>query len=1054
MQTASIMVRILGNTSSINKALDDTQSKINSTMQGMAGLKKIASTAFRGIAVFKATEAVTNFSTACVKAAADMEQTQTAFKNMMGGAEKASEFIKDLQDFAAETPFEFNQVKGAAQKFLAFGFTAEQVIPTLTAVGDAASALGMHQDGIDRLTLALGQMAAKGKVSGEEMRQLAEAGIPAWQMLAEKIGVSIPEAMDMASKGAIDAQTGLEAIVNGMNDKFSGMMDEQSQTLSGLMSTIQDNIDQTMTAIGQSLSESLGLKEWLKDMGGALSDFRAKVQSSGISEALKQMVPPGLGVALAALTGALVVLTVVGVIPLTTALWGMAVAAWTAMAPFAPFIALGAAVGAVLYLLWKHFDQLKESCTKLADSFMALSIVKVVASYFGKLWETIKSTAQFIRNVFVGALVLLEEKFDAVREKVSKFINDVMKRFTELKNKWLKYFDELVDGFSRRLDDVLKAIDEFFNEANNTLQNLADAFLHFADDILPDWAKTALSWVWEFVGNAISYFDDLIDKLAEVGAAMDEASAKVSGGIENSISTDDAIAIFDHQEKQRNKVKKTSYSQFGGGRTTNMAHGGGGGNTSSSDSEAGRLLEEAKQISQAIAEEWQRTFSTKAELVDRWYEEELAELDKSASANENYERDKQRLIELYGQKRMAAAEEEAARMRDIQKQIRDVWTDFNESTEQKGLTGSAQAFAELENAQMRAADAIRDRWQKLSDDYIGMTEREQAAFRKALDERNMAYSIDANNRISFDNLMHEELKANEAEYLRQREDMIRQNKDIEADIKAAYDALDMERLQTLLTDENIIRMEQLEEQKSYMQEYQDAIMDAHFSMADLLSNIRKNGFDEMEKSISGLLQGTMSWQQALLSVGKTLNKVVSDYFAQWISGMIRQMVFGESKQKKDAAMAAATGAEVAASWYPAAMNVLIATGGAAGAQATAAYASAMSAGGAANALTSTFHSMFGITGVKMMAGGGLATGPTLAMIAEGKYPEAVLPLNDDTFENLGDGIAKSGGGNITLNVQTMDAGSFEDWLSSTAGNALKQFLYHDSRDFATESGVW
>lgn len=1052
MQTASIMVRILGNTSSIDKALNGVQSKLDAMSSKMAGIKNV-SLAAAGI-ISGVTAAMTAFSVSCVKSAADMEQTETAFKNMMGSAEAAKEFIEELQDFAAKTPFEFNQVKGAAQKFLAFGFTAKQVIPTLTAVGNAASALGMRQDGIDRLTLALGQMAAKGKVSGEEMRQLAEAGIPAWQMLAEKIGVSIPEAMDMASKGAIDAKTGLEAIVNGMNDKFSGMMDEQSQTLSGLMSTIRDNVDQTMTAIGQSLAESLGLKEWLKDMGDALDAFRKKVQTSGISEALKQMVPPELGVTLAAITGALVVLTVVGVIPLTAALWDMAAAAWAAMAPFAPFIALGAAIGAALYLLWKYSDQLKDGFINLANSIAGFVVIKILISYFEKLWGVIKSTAQFIRNVFVGALVLLEGKFDAVREKISNVINGIMKRFNELKNKWLKYFDELVDDFFRLLDDVFKAIDEFFNDVKNTLQNLIDAFLHLADDVLPDWAKTALSWVRDFVVNAISYFNDLIDKLAAVGAAMDDASAKVSDGIENSISTDDAIAIFDHQEKQRNKAKSISYDQFGGGGTTVTDHGGGGDSSSTEDNEADRLLESAKQISQAIAEEWARTFSTKVELVDRWYEEELAELDKSASANENYERDKQRLIELYEQKRIEAAQEEATRMKDIQNQIRDVWTSFNESTTLKGLTGSAQAFAELQNAQMKAADAIRDRWQKLSDDYIGMTEREQKAFRKALDDRGMAYSIDANNRISFDKLMHDELIANEAEYLRQREDMIRQNKDLEADIKAAYDALDMERLQTLLTDENILRMEQLEEQKTKMQEYQDAVMDAHFSMEKLLDNIRKNGFNELEKSISGLLQGTMTWSQALLAVGKTLNKVVSDYFAQWISGMIRQMAFGNAKQAKDVAMATATGAQVAAAWYPAAMNVLIATGGTAGATATASYMSAMSAGSAANAFTSASHQMLGITGIKMMASGGLATGPTLAMIAEGKYPEAVLPLNDDTFEGIGEGIAKNGGGNITLNVQTMDAGSFEDWLSSTAGNALKQFLYQDNRDFATDAGVW
>ena len=126
----------------------------------------------------------------------------------LGSAEKAQQFLAEMQAFAAKTPFEFNQVSQAAQKFIAFGFSVEQVIPTLTAVGDAAAGVGLGADGINRITLALGQMAAKSKVQAGEMMQLTETGIPAWKMLAEEIGVSVPEAMSMVSKGALMPQRG------------------------------------------------------------------------------------------------------------------------------------------------------------------------------------------------------------------------------------------------------------------------------------------------------------------------------------------------------------------------------------------------------------------------------------------------------------------------------------------------------------------------------------------------------------------------------------------------------------------------------------------------------------------------------------------------------------------------------------------------------------------------------------------------------------------------------------------------------------------------------
>ena len=115
-----------------------------------------------------------------VKAAGKMEQLEIAFTTMLGNAEQAKTMLNDLQDFAQVTPFDLESVTNGSRRLLAMGFSAEQIIPVMTAVGDAAAGLGMQAEGIDRITLAMGQMAAKGKVSAEEILHLAEAGIPAW----------------------------------------------------------------------------------------------------------------------------------------------------------------------------------------------------------------------------------------------------------------------------------------------------------------------------------------------------------------------------------------------------------------------------------------------------------------------------------------------------------------------------------------------------------------------------------------------------------------------------------------------------------------------------------------------------------------------------------------------------------------------------------------------------------------------------------------------------------------------------------------------------------
>lgn len=168
------------------------------------------------------------------------EQAQIAFTTMLGSGQKARKFLDDLAAFAAKTPFEFQGLVESSQKLLAMGFAAEDVIPTMTAIGDAVAALGGDAGTLDRVTVALGQIKAKGKASAEEMLQLTEAGIPAWQMLADKIGKTVPEAMKAVSKGAIDADTTIKAVTEGMEKRFGGMMDKQSHTFQGLLSTIED----------------------------------------------------------------------------------------------------------------------------------------------------------------------------------------------------------------------------------------------------------------------------------------------------------------------------------------------------------------------------------------------------------------------------------------------------------------------------------------------------------------------------------------------------------------------------------------------------------------------------------------------------------------------------------------------------------------------------------------------------------------------------------------------------------------------------------------------
>jgi tape measure domain-containing protein len=200
-----------------------------------------------------------------------LQTAQIGFATMLGSAEKAQKFLEDMADFAIRTPFEYPELLEAAKRMLAYGFAAEEVLPTLRAVGDASAALGSGSVGIDRITLALGQIRAKGKLSGEEMRQLTEAGVPAWHILAEAMGTTVPELQKMVSKGLIPGGKAVEMLTAGMTKRFGGMMASMEDTWQGVTSSIKDIWRMTVGTLTQNLFG--GLNAMLIKVRDFLSQF-------------------------------------------------------------------------------------------------------------------------------------------------------------------------------------------------------------------------------------------------------------------------------------------------------------------------------------------------------------------------------------------------------------------------------------------------------------------------------------------------------------------------------------------------------------------------------------------------------------------------------------------------------------------------------------------------------------------------------------------------------------------------------------------------------------
>lgn len=243
---------------------------------------------------------------------AEMEQYTTSLEVMLGSAEKASAMIAEMREFAAKTPLTLENVISGGSLLMSYGVDESNLIDTMTKLGDLASG---NAEKMDRITLAYGQMLAKGKVTGEELRQMAEAGVPLQTALAESIGVTGEEFSKMVSKGevGIDALNKAITELTTGNGKFAGMMEKQSQTMLGMLSTMQDNISEFFRKMGEgafgevksALQEASDLlAEWEKD--GTLDKWAqgVGVMLKNLIAFLKQAISVGLDFKEAIIAGA------------------------------------------------------------------------------------------------------------------------------------------------------------------------------------------------------------------------------------------------------------------------------------------------------------------------------------------------------------------------------------------------------------------------------------------------------------------------------------------------------------------------------------------------------------------------------------------------------------------------------------------------------------------------------------------------------------------------------------------------------------------------------
>ena len=505
---------------------------------------------------------------------AQLEQTRVAFTSMLGSAAQANAMIGNLQKFAAETPFEMPGVRDAAQQLLAFGYDAQDIIPTLTALGNAASGLGRGQDGFNHLAFVFGQIRATGQLLSNDVNQLAQLGVPVKDILAKNLGLTKEELARIGELG-IDANVAIKALIDGMNERFPEMMKKQSETFEGVLSNIKDNIGQAFGLSGLPLFEDaknmlLEIKNitdtMLANAQGGKSIFAGILpddllqKASAFAESVKKAfsdIEPNTDTILWALTKVADVLLDVGNIAIT------------ALRPIIPIFAAiqrfaYSVIGAIASVLDTVLEVMLEMQTNIADSWdyiygitadlwnsakeivsdFCTAAIEFIAGIVAEIDAVVSPIVDTFRDTFQAIADWVYEKMEAAAGYVREFIAWVDKGIARLKELAIvKAATDIGNGISdwvsgtveetRQRGRVWRAV--HFGEWTSAIGGGPDG-----DVIVPQRTKTAVqkgtgAATWD--GGKKSKAHKSTDKAAREAERLAEKIKSLTEKVQQSISS-------------------------------------------------------------------------------------------------------------------------------------------------------------------------------------------------------------------------------------------------------------------------------------------------------------------------------------------------------------------------------------------------------------------------------------------------------------------------------------------------------------------------------------
>lgn len=466
-----------------------------------------------------------------VKSAADVQMLRSNLDVLTGSAENGAKMFKQIYDMAAKTPFETTDLVNASKTLLAFGTTAEDIIPTLKMLGDVS--LG-NKGQFDQLALAYGQIQAKGRLMGQELLQLTNVGFNPLKQISERTGESMESLTKKMEKGQISMDMVKKEfqIATSEGGRFFGGMDKGSKTLEGTVSTLKDNIgmlarkmvglSDTGDVVKGGLFDKLSiavvnLNEWFDKNQDKVNQL-AETVSTALKSAIQWLIDnipklikwfkehEGTVKAIAVALGVMTAGILLGAAAIAI------IANWMAI-----LIGIGISLQTFIIVqmigslkqFWKmtveSWNKMKEAWSTGIDSVktFALNLWTSVTGFFTKLWNDIKTGWQvgidFLVFYFQNFPYLLGLALGLIAEYFVNFITVTVPNFIIAINDWFKQLPGRIWDVMVSVWNVITTW--FTNSYNSAVDWVSRAVTDVSDwfHSLPGRVAEAISNLWNTV---------------------------------------------------------------------------------------------------------------------------------------------------------------------------------------------------------------------------------------------------------------------------------------------------------------------------------------------------------------------------------------------------------------------------------------------------------------------------------------------------------------------------------------------------------------------------